>query len=80
MAIAQTRDMEIPSGSMYERLQGLVDEYGEVMIRLDSGEEAELHRHNTEFVDEPMVKVVTNDAIHWFDAEKVESCWIHFDF
>lgn len=65
---------------MYERLRETVQEYGEVMIRLDSGEEAELHLHNAEFVEEPIIKVDADDEVHWFNAEKVERYWIHYDF
>jgi len=80
MAMTTPAAIELVGESMYERLQHLVDEYGEVMIRLDSGREAELHTFNTEFTGAPMVKVKTAGEVHWFDAEKVESCWIHYDF
>jgi len=50
------------------------------MIRFDSGEEAELHLHNTEFLEKPMIKVDGGDAVHWFNAEKIESYWIHDEF
>lgn len=65
---------------MYERLREALNENGELMIRLDSGEEAELHLHNTEFIDEPIVKVDADDEIYWLNAEKVEMYWIHKDF
>lgn len=73
-------ELEIRGDSMYERLRNLLDDYGEVQVRFDSGVEKELHRHNTEFVDEPMVKVVTKGEAHWFDAEKVETAWIHYEY
>lgn len=72
--------LEMHGDSMYERLQNLVEEYGEVQIRFDSGVETEIHRHNTDFGDEPMVKVVTAGEAHWFDAEKVETAWIHYEY
>lgn len=65
---------------MYERLEQALSDFGEVMIRLDSGKEAELHLHNTEFVGEPFVKVEADNETIWFNAEKVESYWIHEDF
>lgn len=65
---------------MYERLKEALQEYGELMIKLDSGEEAELHLHNTEFIEDNMIKVDADDEIHWFDANKIERYWIHFDF
>lgn len=80
MPLVETSDLESPGDTMYDRVQWLVEEYGEVMVRFDSGVEAELHRHNVEFVDEPMVKVVTADAVHWFDASRIESYWIHYEF
>lgn len=65
---------------MYERLKQALQENGELMIQLDSGKEAELHLHNTEFLDNPMIKVDADDEIHWFNAEKVERYWIHKHF
>jgi len=65
---------------MYNRLKEALKEYGEIMIKLDSGEEAELHLHNTEFIEDEMIKVDADDEIHWFDANKIERYWIHFDF
>ena len=72
--------LEMRGDSMYERLQNLVDDYGEVQIRFDSGHETEIHRHNTEFIGEPMVKVVTKGEAHWFDVGKLETAWIHYEF
>lgn len=65
---------------MYQRLKDAVQEYGEVMIRTDSGEEHELHKHNAEFNDEPFVKVDADDEVIWLNLEKVERYWIHEDF
>lgn len=65
---------------MYERLEQALADNGEIMIQLDSGKEAELHLHNTEFVGEPFVKVAADSKTIWFNAEKVESYWIHDDF
>lgn len=80
MAIEEHAETELTGETMYEQLRNLLGETGEVMVRLDSGKEAELHRHNVTFEAEPMIRVVTGDAVHWFNAEKVESCWIHYDF
>lgn len=65
---------------MYEKLKQSVKKNGEVMIQFDSGKEAELHKHNIEFLEEPMIKVDADDKVHWFNAEKVERYWIHEDF
>ncbi|MDX1745588.1 MAG: hypothetical protein R3324_06600 [Halobacteriales archaeon] len=80
MSIVDTSSLETNGDTMYERLSNLVDEHGEVMVRFDSGAEHELHRHNVQFLDEPMVKVVTPDAVYWFDAERIESYWIHYEY
>lgn len=61
-------------------LLDMLDEYGELNIRLDSGEDRELHKHNVEEADNGMIKVDADDEIHWFDATKVERVWIHKDF
>lgn len=50
------------------------------MIRTDSGEERELHKHNAEFQEDGIIKVDADDMIHWVNAEKVERYWIHYDF
>lgn len=51
------------------------------MVLTDSGEEHELHKHNSEFLeDSGLVKVDADDQIHWLDLEKVERYYIHKDF
>lgn len=65
---------------MYEKLKQSVKKNGEVMVQFDSGKEAELHKHNTEFLEDPIIKVDADDKVHWFNAEKVERYWIHEDF
>lgn len=72
--------LEARGESMFERVQHLLEDYGEVQVRFDSGEEAELHRHNTEVLDEPFLKVVTKGEAHWVDAEKIETVWIHYEY
>lgn len=65
---------------MYDRLQNALQENGELMIRMASGAEHELHLHNVHFDDEPFVRVEGQDETHWFNAEHVERYWIHQDF
>ena len=66
---------------MFDLLQEKVEEFGELMIRMDSGQDRELHKHNIEFLeDDKLVKVDADDKIHWFNPEKVERFWIHEDF
>ena len=72
--------MRVNKTKMYERLEEAVREYGEIMIQLDSGKEAELHLHNSEFLGDNIIKVDADDEVHWFNAEKVERFWIHYEF
>lgn len=65
---------------MYTELKKAVDDHGEVMVLMDSGEEHELHKHNTAFRENGVIKVDAADTIHWFNADKVERYWIHKDF
>ncbi len=65
---------------MYDRLKEALKEYGEIMIKLDSGQEAELHLHNTEFIEDNLIKVDADDEVHWIDANKIERYWIHYGF
>ncbi len=65
---------------MYDRLEQALEENGELMVRMASGAEHELHLHNTQFIEQPMVKVDGDDEIHWFNADQVERYWIHQDF
>lgn len=65
--------------SMFERLETMVEQYGEVMVEMASGQSFELHRHNTSFKTPPMIMVNAISEVHWFDADEVESYWIHYD-
>lgn len=66
---------------MFDRLKKAVNEFGEVMVITDSGEEHELHKHSSEFLDESgLVKVDAADEIHWLNLEKIERYYIHKDF
>lgn len=65
---------------MYQKLKESLKKNGELMLQFDSGETAEIHKHNTEFLEEPMIKVDGDDETHWFNAEKIERYWIHEHF
>lgn len=65
---------------MYDKLKEAVEEYGEIMIRTDSGENRELHKHNAEFQENGVIKIDADDEVHWLNAEKVERFAIHYDF
>jgi hypothetical protein len=56
----------------YEALKASVDKNGEVMIRLDTGEKIELHKHNVKF--ESATKEIVVDAgteTFWIGADRV---------
>ena len=62
----------------YDALKASVDTNGEVMIRIDSGEEIELHKHNVQFED--ATKEIVVDAgtkTYWIGADRVSYYWIH---
>jgi hypothetical protein len=62
----------------YDALKASVDTNGEVMIRIDTGEEIELHKHNVQFED--ATKEIVVDAgtkTYWIGADRVSYYWIH---
>ncbi|MGE5662462.1 MAG: hypothetical protein ACM3X1_09480 [Ignavibacteriales bacterium] len=55
-----------------------VEKNGEVMIRLDTGEKIELHKHNVKF--ENATKEIVVDAAsetYWIGADRISYYWIH---
>ena len=62
----------------YEALKASVDKNGEVMIRIDTGEEIELHRHNVRFEDSTKEIIVdAGTKTYWIGADRVSYYWIH---
>ncbi len=62
----------------YQALKSALEKNGEVMIRIETGESIELHKHNTKFDDstkEIFVDAATENF--WIDTDKVTYCWIH---
>jgi hypothetical protein len=62
----------------YEALKSSVEKNGEVMVRLDTGEKIELHKHNVKF--ENATKEIVVDAAtetYWIGADRVSYYWIH---
>jgi hypothetical protein len=62
----------------YETLKSNVEKNGEVMIRLDTGEKIELHKHNVKF--ENATKEIVVDAAsetYWIGADRISYYWIH---
>lgn len=62
----------------FKTLKESVEKNGEVMIRLDTGEKLELHKHNVSFNDATQEIVVdAATQTYWIGAEKVTYYWIH---
>jgi hypothetical protein len=62
----------------YEALKASVDKNGEVMIRLDTGEKIELHKHNVKFENATKEVVVDSGTeTYWIGADRVSYYWIH---
>lgn len=62
----------------YQALKASLAKNGEVMIRLDTGEEIELHIHNVKFEDSTQEVVVdAGTETYWIGADRVSYYWIH---
>jgi hypothetical protein len=62
----------------YESLRSSVENNGEVMVRLSSGEELELHKHNVRFDDGTKEIIVdAGTETYWINAENIAYYWIH---
>jgi hypothetical protein len=62
----------------YEALKASLDKNGEVMIKVDTGEEIELHKHNVRFED--ITKEIVVDAgtkKYWIGGDRVSYYWLH---
>jgi hypothetical protein len=62
----------------YDSIKNSVETNGEVMIRLGSGEELELHKHNVRFDDNTKEIIVdAGTEIYWVTADNIVYHWIH---
>jgi hypothetical protein len=62
----------------YDALKASVDKNGEVMIRLDTAEKIELHKHNVKFENATKEIVVDSGTeTYWIGADRVSYYWIH---
>ena len=62
----------------FESLKSAVDTNGEVMIRIDTGEKIELHKHNVKFQDATKEIIVDSGTeTYWIGAYRVSYYWIH---
>jgi len=62
----------------YQALKSSLEKNGEVMIRLDTGEKIELHKHNVKF-DDSTKEIIVDAATetYWIDSDKVAYYWTH---
>ncbi len=62
----------------YEALKNSLDKNGEIMIRIDTGEQLELHKHNVKFEDSTQEIVVdAGTETYWIGADRVSYYWTH---
>ncbi|HEX9844926.1 MAG TPA: hypothetical protein VGA92_00510 [Candidatus Nitrosotenuis sp.] len=62
----------------FKALKESLDKNGELMIRLDTGEKIELHKHNVSFNDSTQEVIVdAATEAYWIDAGKIAYYWIH---
>lgn len=61
-----------------QKLKSELAAKGELIVRMDSGVEYELHQHNVDF-DGGWLEIETADEVERADLSKVESYRWHFD-
>ncbi|MEM4311203.1 MAG: hypothetical protein QXX95_02300 [Nitrososphaerales archaeon] len=62
----------------YNSLKKALEENGELMVKTDSGDQFELHKHNVTFDDTTKsIRIDGAAEIYWIDSTKIEYYWIH---
>ncbi|MEX0861474.1 hypothetical protein [Nitrosopumilus sp.] len=62
----------------YNAIKSSVEKNGELMIRIDTGEKIELHKHNVTFEDSRKEIVIdAGTETIWIPADKVTYYWLH---
>ena len=62
----------------YNAIKSSLDKNGELMIRLDTGDKIELHKHNVSFEDANKEIVIdAGTETIWIPADKIAYYWIH---
>ena len=62
----------------YEALKTSLEQNGELLIRLDTGEKMELHKHNVKFVESTEEIVIDSGTeTFWIGADRISYYWIH---
>lgn len=64
--------------TQFEQLQQALEEKGELMVKSDTGEKFELHKHNVRFDEKSkMIEIDSGDKTFWLVPEKISYMWIH---
>jgi len=62
----------------FQRIKETLEQNGEVMLRLETGEKIELHKHNVTLDDSnEEIKVDAGTETYWIPADTVAYYWIH---
>jgi hypothetical protein len=62
----------------YEPLKANVNKFGEITLRLDTGEKIELHKGNVRFEDATKDIVIDSGTeMIWIGADRISYYWIH---
>lgn len=69
---------DIYSMANYDALKLSVEKNGEVMVRIETGEEIELHKHNVKFDDASNEIVIdAGTKTYWIGPDRISYYWIH---
>ena len=61
----------------FQRIKDELDKSGELMLKIDSGEKLELHKHNVSDESTQEIKVDASSETYWISADSVAYYWIH---
>lgn len=64
--------------SKLQQIQTLLDEKGELMVKSDTGEKFELHKHNVKFNDNSdTIEIDAGTKKFWLIPSKIAYYWTH---
>lgn len=63
---------------MIDDIEDALETHGEVIVRMDSDTEYELHLGNTE-IDGDRIYIDSKVREYYLDASKIESFYVHYD-
>jgi len=62
----------------FQRIKKELEQSGEVMLKLGSGEKIELHKHNVSFDESNQeIKVDAASETYWIPSDAIAYYWIH---